>query len=52
MKPANDNNETLENALKTQKLKRWPIKKLKKTDLLLPADLRAILIGAPCSGEV
>ena len=52
MKPTSENNKTLENASRTQKLKRWPIKKIKKTDLLLPADLRAILIGAPRSGEV
>ncbi len=33
-----------------KKLNRWPIKFLKKTDLLLPADMRAILIGAPRAG--
>ena len=35
---------------KTPKLNRFPTKTLKRTDLLLPADLRAILIGAPRSG--
>ena len=42
--------ETLEKPLKSQRLNRWPLKTLKKTDLLLPADLRAILIGAPRAG--
>ena len=35
---------------RTQKLNRWPTKNLKATELLLPSDLRAILIGAPRSG--
>ena len=49
------NNENSEESLskkhpRNQKLNRWPTKKLKATELLLPPDLRAILIGAPRAG--
>ena len=43
-------NEEEQKHSKIQRLNRWPTKTLKKTDLLLPADLRAILIGAPRAG--